>query len=357
MIATEWVCDHIDHSKVKLSFIFLNEGDSEIEEFVKIRGFQFLRIKYSGKKDLPEAILLTLRFFKKAKTQVIHCHLFDASIVGLLSGFIAGIKKRIYTRHYSSLHHTYFPKAVKYDRLLNFLATDIIAISEVVKSVLLEKENVDPKKLTLVHHGFLMEEYDTVSEERINTFKRKYQLQNSSPLIGVVSRYELLKGIQFVIPAFERILDDYPKAKLILANAHGRDEPIIRPQLSRLPPGSLVEVLYERDMGAFYKTLDYYIHVPINQEIEAFGQTYVEALIAGIPSIFTLSGIANEFIKDGENALVANYEDSDHIYFQIKKLLNDKALRQKLIENGKADAYKLFDLPVMIKKLETLYLN
>ena len=44
----------------------------------------------------------------------------------------------------------------------------------------------------------------------------KYNL-HSSPVIGMVSRYETGKGIVYAIKAFEYLLKEYPNAILVIA--------------------------------------------------------------------------------------------------------------------------------------------
>lgn len=357
MIALEWMTEHLDPSLVRLSFIFLNKGDSEIEDFVKKRKLPFIRIPYYGKKELPGAIVKTFRFLRQQKTDVVHCHLFDACIVGLTAARLAGVRKRIFTRHYATYHHVYFPNAVKYDRYINAMATDVVAISELVKRVLIEQERVPESKISLIHHGFLLSEYDDVSEERIRLFRAKYGLTDGAPVIGVVARYTLLKGIQFIIPAFRRLLNDYPDAKLLIANSHGNDEVYLKSLMEDIPQQNIVEVKYERDMGALYKSLSAYVHVPIYDHIEAFGQTYVEALMAKIPSVFTVSGVASEFIQHERNALVVPFEDSDAIYEALSRLLEDVALCDSIREQGYRDTRKLFSLSGMVSALQNLYIS
>jgi hypothetical protein len=63
--------------------------------------------------------------------------------------------------------------------------------------------------------------------------------------------------------------------------------------------------------------------VPIDDTIEAFGQTYIEALISGVPSVFTLSGVASEFIENGKNALVVDYKNSEQISVAIDQILTN----------------------------------
>ncbi|MCH8903489.1 MAG: glycosyltransferase family 4 protein [Bacteroidetes bacterium] len=100
-----------------------------------------------------------------------------------------------------------------------------------------------------------------------------------------------------------------------------------------------------------------FIHTPLDDHSEAFGQVYIEALAAGIPSVFSKSGIANEFIIDQKNALVVDHQNEEQIVAAVKRILNDDELRSELISNGREDVKTKFDLPVMINALEELYNN
>lgn len=97
-----------------------------------------------------------------------------------------------------------------------------------------------------------------------------------------------------------------------------------------------------------------YVHTPIDDHSEAFGQTYVEALAAGIPSVFTLSGIAHEFIEHEKNAMVVNYKNSEEIYLAMKNILANEALKNEIIHHGK-NSVQRFALNDFIKLLENLY--
>lgn len=354
-LAFEWIADHLNKNKFKLNFILLNSGDSDLENYLKKNNIRVDRIDYTGKKDIPKAIYNTYKILKKNKTNVVHAHLFDANIVGLTAAWLARILKRIYTRHHSNFHDVYYPKAVKYDKMVNNLSTGIIAISNVVKNTLIEKEHVSAKKIHLIHHGFQLNKFETVSELSVRQLSRQYNPDNLHPVIGVISRYTEWKGIQYIIPAFSKLLEHYPDALLILANANGDYKKEIKKILQTLPGKNYLEIAFEHDIFALYKLFDVFIHVPIFPEIEAFGQTYVEALASGIPSVFTLSGIANEFIRDNENALVVPYKNNEAIYESILKLIKSEELRKQLIKKGKEDVSRLFPLEIMIKKLETLY--
>jgi len=356
-LAFEWVAEYLDKDEFELHFLLINQGGSVLENFLIDNSFRFKRITSEGKKSIPVSIFKISKYLKKNKIEVVHCHLFEANIVGLIAAKLVAIKKRIYTRHHSTFHHLYFPRAVWYDRFINWLATDIIAISENVEKVLIEKENVKPSKIHLIQHGFDLEGFKNGNEEKIQKLKLKYNSNEKLPVIGVISRYFSLKGIQYTIPAFATLLQKYPNAYLILANASGNFKAEISNLLSTLPANSFIEIPFEEDIFSLYHLFDIFVHVPINPEIEAFGQTYIEALASGIPSIFTLSGIAPEFIINGENALVVGFENSEEIYEAFIKILNNDKLKKTLTENGIKCVKDNFDLPIMIDKLQKLYLS
>lgn len=356
-LAFEWLDDYLDKEKFDITFILLNPSGSVLENYLKEKQTQVYRVHYRGKKDVPSAFLKVRKILKKEKTQIIHCHLFDACFVGLLAAKSLGIKKRIFTRHYATFHHQYFPRAVYYDRFLNYLASDIIAISENVRNVLVEKEKVKAKKVHLIHHGFPLENFENVSDDNIKILQEKYNTASHFPIIGVIARWTHWKGIQFIIPAFQKLLKDYPNVCLVLANASGEFRSEIEKLLTELPKNSFREIVFEQDLFTLYRLFDVYVHVPINLEIEAFGQTYIEALASGVPSVFTLSGVANEFIENENNALAVPFEDSEAIYQAIQRILSDEKLKENLIINGKKSVQEKFAVQKMIDALENLYLQ
>jgi glycosyltransferase involved in cell wall biosynthesis len=356
-IAFEWIAEQLSKEKYKLRFILLNSVDTELERYLVQHAIPVERIHYTGKKNYFKALTKVIQSLKKNKVDIVHTHLIDANVVGIPAAYLAGVKKRVHTRHHGTWHHVHFPHAVYYDKLVNRLSTHIIAISKNLMNVLIQKDKADPKKIHLIHHGFKLELFGAIEPERVELLKRKYNPLNKKIVLGVIGRYIDFKGIQFVVPAFKKILEKYPDSLLILANGVGKHEVIIKKLLEEIPKENYNEVPFEKDIFAFYKVFDIFIHTPIDIDSEAFGQTFVEALASGIPAVFTLAGVADEFIKDKKNALVVPFKNSDRIAEAVMELIENPDLRKQISKQGKEDVHNLFTLDKMIHRLETIYDN
>lgn len=357
-LAFEWIANSTIKKNIDLSFILLNPKDSILEEYLLFIGVKVLRIEYHSKKNLPLAFLKIFWYLIKNKITVVHCHLFDACMAGMTAAWFARVPKRIYTRHYSTNHHVYYPNAVKYDKYINALSTNIIAISEKVKNVLIDLEGVKSSKIEVIHHGFEFYEFENISKENQSLMKLKYGIDTQWPVVGVISRYVELKGLQYIIPAFAEIKKKYPEALLLLANCNGDYKTTVQTMLSEYVDESCYrEIVFESDLATLYSLMDVFVHVPIDDTIEAFGQTYIEALIAGVPSVFTLSGVASEFIENGKNAIVVDYKNSEQISVAIDQILTNISLKDNLIKNGKESIFDKFSLNLYIDKLKELYVR
>lgn len=354
-IGFEWIAEGLDRDRFEISFILLNDQPSWLAGHLREKGIPVTEIRPGGKTRWPLVLLKVMRVLRKTRADVIHTHMYVADIIGQLAGKICGIRTRVYTRHSSNESRKYHNKS-KIDKLVNSCCTHILAISENVKNILVQEEKVRSGKIRLIHHGFDLDRFSQVSSEEIAVLQSKYNPSGKRPVVGVVARYSHWKGIQYIIEAFIRLRQDHPNALLILANAKKGDyKDELALQLSALPQDAYCEIVFEHNLFALYHLFDVYVHVPIDPELEAFGQTYVEALAAGIPSVFTLSGVAREFIVHEKNALVVDFQQSVPIYEAIQRILTDPGLRESMIKQGQSDVRIMFSLHEMIRKLEDLY--
>jgi glycosyltransferase involved in cell wall biosynthesis len=125
--------------------------------------------------------------------------------------------------------------------------------------------------------------------------------------------------------------------------------------LNDLPSSCWRLIEFEERMEALYHCFDIFVHVPVDADVEAFGQVYIEALAAGIPCIFTASGIANEIQPSDEVCKFVPYRDEQAIFLAIKNILMDEGFKEKGNQSGYEYAMDRFSVVALDKNLIRYY--
>lgn len=353
----EWFADHVDRQELDLRFILFNSKDSALYHYLRKKGFVTRNYQLKNNAQIPFYILYFFFALVARRPHFTHAHLFQAGVIASVAAWMAGIRKRIYTRHHADVHLTYFPHAVKYDKLINRLSTHLIAVSGMVAGIMAQREQANPKKIYIIPHGLpesvLRQKADA---QQVEQMRERYGLSGRQPVIGIISRLVDWKGIRYMIPACISILQEFPNAKLVLANASGPLEQEVDDELKRVASDSYTKIRFEDDVLNLISCFDIFVHTPVEKTAEAFGQVYIEVMSRGIPMVCTLSGVAIELVRDGENALVANFQDGESIYRNIHKLLSDQELANRLGRQAQQDVMT-YTFEEKFRKITEVYLK
>ena len=109
-------------------------------------------------------------------------------------------------------------------------------------------------------------------------------------------------------------------------------------------------------MPAFYNSIDAFVHTPVDSTVESFGLVYVEAMASGLPCIFTLSGVAKDFARNGSNCLIVEYKSVLAIYEALKSLYCNINLSKSLSKESPI-AVSNFSMTKMCKKYLEVFDN
>ena len=370
----EWVAKYSDRSLFDIDYIILNLGDPMID-FLESMNIPYTTTSYNDYTKTPEVVKFIYDRLIENKTDIVHTRWFAGHIAGLQAAYYANVPVRVYTREHPGIKWKRHARS-KYELIWEF-ATNAIAVTDHVKAGMIS-DGVPEHKISKIPSGFDITEYENIDPERIKKLQDKYLKGRSGPIVGVAARYVEWKGIEYTIEAFKKVREVYPNAFLVLAGTHtdtanikeqfqkitkdsinappSRDAMNIVEKLSELPADSYVEIYFEEDLFALFKLFDIFVHVPISPIREAFGQVYVDAMLSGLPTVITLSGIVHEYAKHKENAWVVDYQNSEQIAEGILALLNDKSFREKIAANGLASA-KEYSIQNKMLVLEKLYVQ
>jgi len=329
----ELTAKHLDLDRFDFRVLVLNpasRGVVPLERYFRSLGIPTQAWDFAGRIDYIATLRRLRRHLKTEKYHVVHTHLMWACYLGMPAAWMVGVPRRLMTRWHATVHHREHPSGLKYDRLVNRLATHIITPGAVTYRIVTEWEHVPPHKVTLLSPPLDVDTFSAPPRDEVAIVRARYNPHGRFPVIGVIARWVEWKGVQYVIPAVERLLERYPDLLLLLFNAVGAYGESLRPLLSRLPERNYRVVEFEPLNEALYQLFDVFVHVPVDEFVENTGGVYSEALAAGVPSVFTMSGVVTGMVRHMEHCYIVPYRDSEKIYEGIRTLVDNRELARHM---------------------------
>ena len=202
----------------------------------------------------------------------------------------------------------------------------IIVVSENTRKDLVRDFKVDIKKTRKVLHGI-----DHLTFRPINGIKRK-----PNQLITTASADVPLKGLIYLIRAYDRLLKDFPELELIVIGKL-RDGPTSKELNKR---GIKNKVKFVSDLTS-NQIAELYAEstIAVSPSVyEGFGFPAGEAMSCGIPLVSTNGGSLPEVV--GDAGIIVNHSDPASLHQGIKQLLDND---EKRLVYGKMGRKRVLD--------------
>jgi len=307
-----------------LRVVIIGNTELQVAKQIALLGWDLKHITKRGKfGSLLNLFLLAVEIVKFRPKTLFASGQFAAGI-GMLSARLLNVPNRVFIRHHSSYHHKFKMKfGIMVDRMSNRLATAIVAVSKVVKDILIRDEAVNPDKVSVIYNGI-----DLVNFRReaiLSEPRSTHTISNSRLLnIGVISRLTEWKGVEYTAAAFVRLQRDFPDSRLHIVGAFGDSYSDVKNILSKVASEKYTLEESNSNIPLFLQEIDVFVHVPVGIDDEAFGIVYIEALASGVTCIFTQSGVLNELETPDRYAHVVKFRNSEEIYLNLKDIAQER---------------------------------
>jgi glycosyltransferase involved in cell wall biosynthesis len=202
---------------------------------------------------------------------------------------------------------------------LNLMKIKVIAVSRELVRELIEKYKAGA---TLVENGIDLDTFYPDADEKLSAIK-----ENRKAVI-VLSRKEYRKGLDIVVKVTNKLSYDFRTKIEVWACGETLENEIMNTKVKNfgwLGIEELRKILTASDVF-FYPTRH-----------EGFPLMPLEAMACGCPVVTTR---AVSYLRDGDNALVAEIEDTDNLKEKLETILRDDVLRERLRKNGFETAKK-----------------
>ncbi|HYF64142.1 MAG TPA: glycosyltransferase family 4 protein, partial [Herpetosiphonaceae bacterium] len=156
--------------------------------------------------------------------------------------------------------------------------------------------------------------------------------------------------------AMPGILRHYPGASLLLVSGINHAE---RAEVERLGAelgvSQNIEFLGRVDDATLinlFRACDAYL---TPTRYEGFGLTLLEAMAAQAPVVSSRIPVVDEIVRDGENGLLAAYDDAEALAAATLRILDDPALAAALRANGLRTCEVWYNPDRLTAQLEAVY--
>jgi glycosyltransferase involved in cell wall biosynthesis len=108
------------------------------------------------------------------------------------------------------------------------------------------------------------------------------------------------------------------------------------------------------EMPKYLKISDIFIRPSLS---EGMGNSFIEAMCAGLPVIATSVGGIPDFLKDRETGLFCEVGNPESIAERIKELIGDPMLKEKLVLNSQKMVREKYDWSLVAGDMRKKVLN
>jgi glycosyltransferase involved in cell wall biosynthesis len=228
-------------------------------------------------------------------------------------------------------------------------ADKVIAISEAVKSWLVQGYGLESEKVQVVYYGIEPERWCSPSRDLRSEWELAEKL-----LIGSVGRLEPRKGHDLLIRAVPFIAQQFPQTTLLIAGhdprGYGR---VLESLVTQLSMEKHVRFLgFQDDIPSFLHAIDVFAFA---SRSEGFGQVVIEAMAAGKPVVVSRIAPLTEIVIDGETGFYAEPENPESFAEKILWLLSHRREAQNMGKKGQEVVKKRFSAETMAFAVLAIY--
>lgn len=330
---------------IRFSFLLMHKERPAMMDEMAAWGFDSHWVYFDQehrKSGMVRSLIPAWSYIRGRRPDIVHCHMFDDTLPGLIAARAAGVRRRVITRHDTGYHWKYTPRWVFVDRFNARQATDIIAISSEGRDHLVRNERIGPDKITLAPNGIPVDLRSRIDHALREQLRTRLGLTPEHVVVGTVARFIEWKGYRHVVEAARLALARHPELRFVFCGT-GDQQAEIRELVRNAGLEQHVMFLGHvppEEMPTLYDLFDLLLQAP---DHEPFGFVYAEAMMCGTPVVSTRTGAARDGIDDGVDGFLVDERSGAALAAGLERALRSDRTRVSLAAAEKAERVFSFD--------------
>ncbi|MEK6715268.1 MAG: glycosyltransferase [Candidatus Omnitrophota bacterium] len=287
-------------------------------------------------------ILKLWRILKKEMPDIVHSHLFFATMFAAPLAKLAGIPYVIETAHLREAWRKGIKKAYFIDRIFYRFVDKVIAVSYAIKNYLVNDKKLPQEKIGVIHNGIDTEK-----------FKPGLTIKNNDEFrVGVIGRLEEQKGHKYLLEAVNLLNGKFDNVKFLIVGDGSLKKKLVD-SVECLGISNKVEFLgYRHDIKEIIAGLDLIVLPSLYEGLPLIA---LEAGAMAKPIIVTNVDGSPEAVLHNKTGLIIPPKNSSALKEAMERLLENKNLIGEFGKNAQEFIRKEFDIRKQVSRTEKLY--
>jgi glycosyltransferase involved in cell wall biosynthesis len=317
-------------------------------------------LKTWGGRWNPCAVVRLVNIIRQNKIDLVHTHLFKSNIVGTVAAKLVGVRTILHD------HWGVYPETLKYHMPNQLTRRTYLEIyRRILKSsdrtlVLTEEDSrsyqkvysCEPNKITVLPNSIELNAFSPDTWPGPPSIRENLGLSTDTALVLMIGRLEPEKDWFTFLRVAQYMHQQRESNCAFLVVGSGSEEQRLRNYVLTKKLERVFFLGYRSDIPQLLSQGDVFLSTSC---FEPFGIVLLEAMAAGCPVVATRSGGAQSIVTDEVDGLLCDIGDVQGLSNQVRRLLSDQALRQRIAFRARQTVLQFYDLAQVSVRVAGLY--
>jgi glycosyltransferase involved in cell wall biosynthesis len=319
-----------------------------LAEDLEREGIPVFTLDKKPKLDLAALVRLT-RLMRRERVEVVHTHLWTASLWGRLAAVLARVPIKVVTEHNIDTWRRGWHFLA--DRVLARFTDHFIFVSREVESFYRRRLSLPEDRCQVVHNGIDVKPLlETIDRSRV---REQMGLPVAATVAGVIGRLDERKGHRYFLEAMKKLALQEPQLYGLVVG-EGRERDALLAQRAALGLQERVPIVgYWPSLPEALAAIDVFV---LPSLMEGHPLAILEAMAASKPVVATSVGGNGEAVQHGRTGLLVPARDPDALGQAIGALVRGKESARRMGEEGRRSLGERFSLEAALRANQAVYL-
>lgn len=329
--------------------LYCLSGEGALLDAVRDTGVRTVDGRVRGGFVSPAVIPATVRLaamFRRERPHIVHNYLLRANAVGSVAARLARVPLVLASKRGC---HEMRGWELRGARLGNALSDCVTTNAEAVRDFVEQDESCPRAKMVVIPSGIDTDRFRPLADA---DYKERLGLRAGDPVVGIVTRMRVRKGVEEFLSAMIEVRRRFPGAQAVIVGEVELDDALRRLAADGGLDGDLHLLGRRSDMPEVLSAFDLFV---LCSHDEGMSNAILEAMAMEKPVVATDVGGTGEVVREGVTGRLVPPRVVEPLAQAIAGVLADPGQMAAMGRTGRQVVVEHFSARSMVRQMETLY--